>query len=104
MPPSLSVSVGLPVTVTASLKPSVSATLPPTCSMPVPGEAVACVTAGRIVGGVATGACVTVGATFGVVGVVGVIGCVGAVGADAAPVVMFTLLKSAVIVSGAGAR
>jgi hypothetical protein len=41
-------SVGVPDTVTASLKPSDSVTVSPTCSVPVPGEAVACVTAGKI--------------------------------------------------------
>ena len=44
----MSDSVGIPATVTASLKPSVSVTVSPTCSVPVPGEAVACVTAGKI--------------------------------------------------------
>jgi hypothetical protein len=61
----LSDSIGVPLTVTASLKPSVSAIVSPACSLPVPGEAEACATDG---------------ATLGVVGVVGEVGCVGVVG------------------------
>ena len=52
----MSDSVGVPVTVTASLKASDRVMTSPACSMPVPGEAVAWVTAGW---------------TDGVVGVVG---------------------------------
>ena len=44
------------------------------------------------------------GATFGVIGVVGAVSCVSVVGAAADPVVTCKLLKSAVIVCGAGAR
>src|SRR5260370_17132336 len=46
VPPSLSFSVGVPVTFTASLKPSVNVVVSPACSIPVPGEAETCVTVG----------------------------------------------------------
>ena len=86
----MSASEGVPVTVTASLKPSVIVMVSPLSAIPVPGEA---------------DASVTVGARFtGVVGDVGVVGVVGAVGADAGPVVMSKFLKFAVIASGAGPR
>ena len=47
----MSASVGVPVTVTASLKPSVRVIVLPTNSVPVAGEAVACITAGVTEGG-----------------------------------------------------
>ena len=49
VPPSLSVNVGVPVTVTASLRVSVSVTTSPGFSVPLPGEATTCVTAGVMV-------------------------------------------------------
>ena len=86
----MSASVGVPVTVTASLKPSVIVMVSPLSAIPVPGEA---------------DASVTVGARFGgVIGDVGVVGCVGVVGAGADPVQMSTLLKVAVNVSAADPR
>ncbi len=75
----MSDSVGVPVTVTASLKPTVIVMVSPACSTPVPGEAETCV---------------TVGATF-----VGVVGCVDVVENGATPVVTVKFRKSAATVS-----
>ncbi len=49
MPPSFSVSVGVPVTVTALLMSRVNATVLPGISVPLAGEATTMVTAGVVV-------------------------------------------------------
>ena len=61
----MSVRVGFPVTVTASLNASVNAILSPVFSTPLPVDAVAWVTAGLIAGGVVTGGVVTGGVVTG---------------------------------------